>query len=163
MASSPGLTSGLIDGSNAWQRAVGIIPNTSLPYTTFGGQSVEANDVLVRYTINGDANLDGAVGFADLVAVNQHYGQSGKIWRDGDFNFDGSVGFPDLVAVNQNYNTSLSSGGNQMMATGGNASRSEVELAVAADLRKKIARFDPDHLAEFDEWYTAWIGGGLLE
>jgi len=42
-------------------------------------------------------------GFADLVAVAQHYDQSGAgvEWFTGDFNYDGTVGFADLVAVAQ--------------------------------------------------------------
>ncbi len=51
----------------------------------------------------GDANLDGVVGFPDLVKVAQNYGGTGKTWLDGDFNFDGTVGFADLVSVAQHY------------------------------------------------------------
>jgi len=51
----------------------------------------------------GDANLDGLVGFPDLVKVAQNYGGTGKTWLDGDFNFDGAVGFEDLVIVAQHY------------------------------------------------------------
>jgi hypothetical protein len=67
--------------------------------------------VLVRFTLNGDANLDGSVGFADLVAVAQHYGTSdgSATWSTGDLNYDGNVGFADLVAVAQNYGGALPS------------------------------------------------------
>ncbi len=54
-----------------------------------------------------DGNLDGTVGFADLVAVAQNYGTSGKTWIQGDFDGDGNVSFPDLVAVAQNYGKTL--------------------------------------------------------
>lgn len=87
----------------------------------FLGTVVDSSSVLVRYTLNGDANLDGSVGFADLVAVAQHYGQNindpvgspatftNSTWTHGDFNYDGSVGFADLVAVAQNYGGALPS------------------------------------------------------
>jgi hypothetical protein len=66
--------------------------------------------VLVRYTISGDANLDGAVGFPDLVRVAQNYGTaSGATWSRGDFNYDGAVGFADLVALAQSYGAALPS------------------------------------------------------
>jgi hypothetical protein len=55
----------------------------------------------------GDANHDGSVSFADLVAVAQNYGASNKTWADGDFNGDGIISFADLVTVAQNYGTSL--------------------------------------------------------
>jgi hypothetical protein len=70
--------------------------------------NLAANTVLVTYALNGDANLDRTVGFSDLVAVAQHYGQSPNAnWDQGDFNQDGAVNFADLVAVAQNYGKSL--------------------------------------------------------
>jgi hypothetical protein len=74
----------------------------------FFGETVDASAVLVRYTLAGDANLDGGVNFNDLVALAQNYNTpSGATWSHGDFNFDGVVNFSDLVALAQNYNTSL--------------------------------------------------------
>jgi hypothetical protein len=56
----------------------------------------------------GDANADGVVNFADLVAVAQNYGASDgqHRWSQGDFNYDGNVNFADLVTVAQNYGIS---------------------------------------------------------
>jgi hypothetical protein len=82
----------------------------------FLGQAVAANDVLVRYTLFGDANLDGAVDFADLVRLAQHYDASvapatgDSWWAKGDFTGDGAVDFADLVKLAQNYETSLPAG-----------------------------------------------------
>ena len=67
------------------------------------------NAVVVEFAIPGDANLDGTVGFTDLVLLASHYGmQSGANWDEGDFNYDGKVGFNDLVALAANYNLRLS-------------------------------------------------------
>jgi hypothetical protein len=55
----------------------------------------------------GDANHDNTVSFADLVAVAQNYGSSGKLWVNGDFTADGNVSFADLVQVAQNYGKSI--------------------------------------------------------
>lgn len=62
-----------------------------------------ANTILIRFTRVGDVNLDGVVGFADLVTVARNYGKTGQNWDQGDINYDGSVGFDDLVAVSRNY------------------------------------------------------------
>lgn len=51
---------------------------------------------------SGDANLDGKVGFSDLVLLAQHYNQNGN-WRTGDFNYDGVINFSDLVTLAQHY------------------------------------------------------------
>jgi T5SS/PEP-CTERM-associated repeat protein/autotransporter-associated beta strand protein len=77
---------------------------------TFGNVPVAAGDVLVAYTLAGDANLDSKVDFEDLVRLAQNYNTSGKFWSQGDFNYDGNVAFEDLVKLAQNYNTSLPAG-----------------------------------------------------
>jgi hypothetical protein len=76
----------------------------------FLGEDVDGSAVVVRYTLNGDANLDGTVDFNDLVALAQHYNTSaGQLWSGGDFTYDGNINFADLVLLAQNYNTSLPS------------------------------------------------------
>jgi hypothetical protein len=74
---------------------------------TFVGHPVDGTAVLVRFTIKGDANLDGTVSFTDLVALAQNYNKSGMPWNKGDFNYDTNVDFTDLVALAQNYNSAL--------------------------------------------------------
>ena len=59
------------------------------------------------FQLYGDVNLDRSVGFADLVALAQHYGKSGETYAHGDVSGDGEVGFADLVAIAQNYGKSL--------------------------------------------------------
>lgn len=55
----------------------------------------------------GDANQDRTVNFADLIAVAQNYGKTGKLFSQGDFNYDGVVNFADLVTVAQHYGQTL--------------------------------------------------------
>jgi autotransporter-associated beta strand protein len=58
----------------------------------------------------GDATIDGAVNFQDLVILAQNYGQMGTNYTTGDFNNDGTTDFADLVSLAQHYNTSALSG-----------------------------------------------------
>ncbi|MHC4717571.1 MAG: PEP-CTERM sorting domain-containing protein [Planctomycetota bacterium] len=52
----------------------------------------------------GDANLDGSVGVADLCALADHYGLSGRVtWAHGDLNGDGRVSIADLSALADHY------------------------------------------------------------
>jgi hypothetical protein len=52
----------------------------------------------------GDTDADGAVNFADLVVLAQHYKETGATrWGTGDFDRDGKVDFSDLVLLAQNY------------------------------------------------------------
>jgi hypothetical protein len=71
---------------------------------TFAGQSADGTAVLVRLTRPGDANLDGTVNFADLLALARNYNRTGVDWNLGDFNYDGTVNFADLLALAKNYN-----------------------------------------------------------
>jgi hypothetical protein len=64
--------------------------------------------VLVRFTLKGDATLNGRVDFDDLVRLAQNYNVAGgRQWDSGDFTYDGNTDFNDLVALAQNYNTVL--------------------------------------------------------
>jgi hypothetical protein len=60
----------------------------------------------VLQTLHGDATLDGAVDFNDLVKLAQHYNvaDGNRSWADGDFTHDGNVDFGDLVDLAQHYN-----------------------------------------------------------
>jgi hypothetical protein len=65
----------------------------------------------MRTTIIGDANLDGATDFADLVRLAQNYNTAGSTsWFNADFNYDDIVDFNDLVALAQHYNQALPAG-----------------------------------------------------
>jgi autotransporter-associated beta strand protein len=75
----------------------------------FMGGTTDGDAVLARYTLLGDANLDGAVNFNDLVQLAQSYNvvDGSRTWFTGDFTYDGNTNFNDLVKLAQNYNTAL--------------------------------------------------------
>lgn len=61
-------------------------------------------EVAVVAALPGDADVNGRVEFADLVALAQNYNAaSPRSWQTGDFNGDGKVLFDDLVSLAQNY------------------------------------------------------------
>jgi hypothetical protein len=76
---------------------------------TWLGQTVGASAILIRTTLRGDANLDGAVDFSDLLSLAQNYNSpaAGLGWREGDFSYDGQINFSDLLALAQNYSQSI--------------------------------------------------------
>jgi autotransporter-associated beta strand protein len=85
------------------------------------GTPAAANQIVVKYTLAGDANLDGLVNFQDLVTVVQNFNKPGTDWARGNFLFGASTNFQDLVAVVQNFNKILNPGGSSGHALGGSA------------------------------------------
>ncbi len=112
----PGLTSSTARANNVTQQfdlfGIGVIINSDLDtttgipnssYTTFSGQPVTPDDILVKYTYVGDANLSGAVSFDDYVGMdNAFFGLIPNLgWATGDINFDNVINFDDYSKVDQ--------------------------------------------------------------
>ena len=63
--------------------------------------------------LNGDANNDGQVTGADLISVQQNFGNVGNTPLTGDANKDGLVTGADLISVQQNFGD-IASGGTEL-------------------------------------------------
>jgi uncharacterized delta-60 repeat protein len=86
-ASDPGATT-----------AIGFAGNAELGRTTFAGVSgVTPNDVLVRHTYYGDADLSGAVTLDDFTLFLNGYQNAGGTWFRGDFDYNGVVTLDDFT------------------------------------------------------------------
>jgi hypothetical protein len=115
-------------------RVIGYALNSELPFgqvTSFGGQSVNGNDILVRYTRAGDADLDGKCGDADATLVGLFYDNgatTGHTWGEGDFNYDGLIDDSDATALGLYYD----------------------ETAVALSTAELVRRFGADFAAAFE-------------
>jgi hypothetical protein len=64
-------------------------------YEIFGGMPAELNDHLVRFTYNGDANLDGRVDITDYFHIDLGRAARESGWINGDFDHSGGV--PDAA------------------------------------------------------------------
>jgi autotransporter-associated beta strand protein len=115
-----GLGTGTWNGKGIFSSSAAADPSTGVGYAqasdilgagggAFLGQTADGTSILARYTLLGDATLDGTVDFNDLVHLAQNYNGAGKFWLDGDFTYDGAVNFNDLVKLAQNYNSVLPS------------------------------------------------------
>ncbi len=80
--------------------------------------NIAAKQVMVAYTLYGDATLNGAVDISDLAALGQNWNGTNKVWVQGDFNYDGKVDISDLAYLGQHWNQSMPSfdGGEAGMA-----------------------------------------------
>jgi hypothetical protein len=95
-----GISSSTITGSTA----LGYVLKSTAG--TFLGEPYLPGDLLVRFTLEGDADLSGSVDFDDLLILARNYSETGE-WFTGDFNFDGTVSFDDLLSLAQYYGSTL--------------------------------------------------------
>jgi hypothetical protein len=66
------------------------------------GQPVGANDVLFRYTLEGDADLDGRVMAVDLLRARLGMGRPNARWDQGNVNFDSLTTNYDYALIRRN-------------------------------------------------------------
>jgi hypothetical protein len=96
-------------GAVGYAEASDVLGISGAQTATYLGETVDATAVLVRFTLSGDADLNGRVDFNDLVRLAQNYegGAAVKRWSQGDFTYDGAVDFADLVKLAQAYGVDL--------------------------------------------------------
>ncbi len=91
--------------SSAANDAIGYGYSQNTVVTDLGGFSLVSGDLILRYTLRGDANLDARVNFDDLLILAQNYSPSttGRLWTQGDFDLNGLTNFDDLLTLAQTY------------------------------------------------------------
>jgi hypothetical protein len=85
--------------------AIGYADSSVVPVSPIFG-SPPAGSVLVRYTLQGDADLSGGVGIGDFAVLASNFNSPGP-WSSGDFNYDGQIGIGDFSLLAANFNLSL--------------------------------------------------------
>jgi autotransporter-associated beta strand protein len=118
----------LINGYNggAWNGTVGGGIVTSEPTGRFGiGYADGADNVVaglssgqleIKYTIYGDANLDGVVSGDDFSILVANLGKPVNSWDQGDFNYDGVVSGDDFSLLVGNLGMQANGGSVQVPA-----------------------------------------------
>jgi hypothetical protein len=101
-----GISTGLGNGSR-YGLGFGEVSAITLVNGKFFGETITGPAVAVRYTLYGDANLDGKVDIIDLGKVGTHWQSSGW-WTEGDSNYGGFVDIVDLGMVGTNWQQMVS-------------------------------------------------------
>lgn len=87
-----------IDGSEIWTSGSAIGPE----FVITGLDPLTTNDVIIKYTYYGDANLDGKVDGDDQSLLDFGF-DSADSWFFGDFNFSGTVDSDDQSLLDANF------------------------------------------------------------
>jgi hypothetical protein len=107
-----GITSTSAATSTSHLIALGVVQNNQggsplfAALSTFDGTGPAGDDVLVKYTCFGDANLDGKVDGSDYSRIDAGYASAGALtgWFNGDFNYDGVVDGSDYTLIDNAFN-----------------------------------------------------------
>ena len=103
-----GITSRAAGASVATPRklALGYADTIQLNGGTLGAGPDGGSSIIVKLTLYGDANLDGAVNLQDFNKLAGNFGTSGKFWVQGDFNYDTVVNLQDFNKLAANFGQS---------------------------------------------------------
>ncbi len=83
-----------------------VLAGATTPATTsFDNEPVGSNDVLVKYTFFGDADLSGTVNATDYLAIDNGFNSHLTGWQNGDFNYDGTINGDDYTLIDNAFNT----------------------------------------------------------
>ena len=90
----------------------GSLTSSSITTGRTIGINYNGTTTLARYTLAGDADLDGSVSINDFNTLAANFGTpSGATWAQGDFDYDGSVSINDFNALAANFGVTLSATG----------------------------------------------------
>ena len=69
---------------------------------------LSSGQIEIKYTLLGDADLDGSVTGSDFTILASNLGKSVTAWDQGDFDYDGSVTGSDFTDLIENMGPSAS-------------------------------------------------------
>lgn len=103
----PGIRTSL--GTSNRRLGIAEANETALFGSPFGGQTLDATTVLLRYTVTGDADLSGTTNIDDFGRLAANFNLPGR-WALGDFDYSGTVNIDDFGLLAANFNQSLPAG-----------------------------------------------------
>jgi hypothetical protein len=138
--SGAGITSSQALGSATTGLAATLNPGLD----TFADHPVDPDDILIKHTHNGDANLDGQVNFDDYFRIDSAYLEqpANPTYAQGDFNYDGTINFDDYFLIDSAFLGQSGTLGARSGLSGGESGGASL-LAVSddstgrADLRRR--------------------------
>ena len=167
---SAGITSSMADRDPTHLWALGVMSNAGPVYTTFDGQAVAPADVLVKFTVVGDANLDGTVSVADYTRIDAGFISKGGLtgWANGDFDYDGGIDGSDYTLIDNAFNAQ-SAGltaldyqlGNALDVAAEQAQKTVAAIGTSSEYPKEVTPSGTTVWTNSGDW-TAGTWAGLL-
>jgi hypothetical protein len=70
-------------------------------YSTFDGQSVDLNSVLLKFTYTGDSDFDGDIDADDYAHIDAGFAGGLSGYANGDYDFSGSINSDDFFIIDR--------------------------------------------------------------
>jgi hypothetical protein len=103
---------GIDSSAAATNNPVSSNPQYGIGYADFADAGnpagLASGQIEIKYTLLGDANLDGAVNGADFAILASNFNKAVHGWDQGDFNYDGAANGTDFAALAANFNKGAS-------------------------------------------------------
>ncbi len=95
-------------GGSSQSDGIGYGLGSEIAPTSIAGFTIAPGDTLLRYTLDGDADLNQQVNLDDFTALAASFG-TGNSWVRGDSNYDAAVNLNDFTALAANFGSSVGS------------------------------------------------------
>ncbi|MBC8107957.1 MAG: S-layer family protein [Anaerolineae bacterium] len=106
----PGLTSTAAKNSVPKNKNLGAISGADFHIgqgaaALFDGFTIANSDIVIKFTYNGDTDLNGVVDFDDYSHTDGGFNNNRTGWFNGDFDYNGIVDFDDYSLIDGAFNT----------------------------------------------------------
>jgi len=101
--------------------------------TTLAGEPVDVNTILIKYSYNGDANLDGMINADDYARIDNGYAAQAGDFYNGDFDYNGVVDSDDYFQIDRSFSTQGGALGAPAIVEAQPASSSQVEAVTLSE------------------------------
>lgn len=89
---------------------VGYGLGSEIALSSIGGFTIAPGDTLLRYTLDGDADLNGVTDIGDFARLASNFNGANKVWTTGDSNYDAAADIADFASLAANFNQIASAG-----------------------------------------------------
>jgi hypothetical protein len=104
-----GINSSAAAASATLETGLVMIDNAVFGYPEFGGQTVNDDSIIVKYSYYGDIDANGELNADDLTIFANNFGKlTGAAQVDGDIDFDNDVDADDLTVFANNFGKGVS-------------------------------------------------------
>jgi hypothetical protein len=102
--SSSGAINSSLAAASIISDGVGYGLGAETAVTSLGGLSIAAGDTLLRYTLDGDTDLNGLTDISDFARIAANFNGTNMVWTTGDSTYDNLTDIGDFARLAANFN-----------------------------------------------------------